>query len=518
MKRYAILAGGGVKGVALAGCLAASQEKGIKFEGYGGTSAGSIVALLASVGYTGSEIRDLMAAKSFTTFLDDEGKDLDRVQRLVAKLFEGVGVLKAAKMAHRLYQEKELLKRLYEKAGLYRAGNLERFLLESVRAKRPGLPDGFDFRDLLNKKCKPLKIVAADVVSRRSVVFSHDEAGDTFDWSVIGAVRASTSYPFVFEPVKLHNNYLADGGISSNLPVFLFERERKNDGLPIMAFDLVVDSNQRQVSEYRLFDFCRDLLSTSMESSDKLIQGLVNGLHYIPVRVPPGIDTLKFSLSKDDQEALFEAGYDAARAYLDNDVKHWFEFSGDRIKELQAQHRARLETVEGVLAVVAKECEAITSAARVRCSIMLPTGGDTQIAVYQYGMEGQPDAALELDLASGWSGQARSRREVIVADLVRDAAAFQKEWDLTPEQHAKIPPDRKAALCLPLFDVSASVDGKIDAYKDRVLGTLCIDTATPLSEAGWGRVSATVRGAFDLSDVMTGRCLLWGEVLSKLLS
>ena len=48
MKRYAILAGGGVKGVALAGCLAASQEKGIRFEGYGGTSAGSIVALLAS--------------------------------------------------------------------------------------------------------------------------------------------------------------------------------------------------------------------------------------------------------------------------------------------------------------------------------------------------------------------------------------------------------------------------------------------------------------------------------------
>lgn len=60
MQAYAILDGGGVKGAALAGCLKAASDFGIEFVGYGGTSAGSIVALLAAVGYTGDELRDLM--------------------------------------------------------------------------------------------------------------------------------------------------------------------------------------------------------------------------------------------------------------------------------------------------------------------------------------------------------------------------------------------------------------------------------------------------------------------------
>lgn len=518
MKRYAILAGGGVKGVALAGCLAASQEKGIEFEGYGGTSAGSIVALLASVHYSGRDIGTLMADESFTTFLDDNGKELNRVQRLIGGVFNGLSVTTVAKTGYRLYRERTLLKKLYERSGLYGANNLERFLLDNVRRRYQNLADGFDFRDLSNAGGKPLKIVAADVVSRRSVVFANDQGGDTFDWSVIGAVRASTSYPFVFQPVKLHNNYLADGGISSNLPVFLFEKERRNNGLPILAFDLIATSEQRPISEYRLFDFCRDLLATSMESSDKLLQGLVSGLHYIPVKIPSGIDTLKFSLTKDEQTALFNAGYEAAAAYLEKEVKHWFQSSGDRIKELQAQQRTRPETVEGVLGVVAKECESVTRASKIRCSIMLPTGGDNQIVVYQYGLSGHSDVTFEIDLSVGWSGKARLQRRVIVADLAQGPEILQKEWKFTPAQCAKIPQDRKAVLCLPLFDVSNSVDGKIDADKDRLLGTLCIDTATPLNETGWGSISATVGRTFDLDEAMRSRCLLWGEVLSRLLS
>ena len=56
MKAYAVFDGGGVKGAALAGALTAAEQEKIEFQGYGGTSAGSIVALLASIGYTGKEI------------------------------------------------------------------------------------------------------------------------------------------------------------------------------------------------------------------------------------------------------------------------------------------------------------------------------------------------------------------------------------------------------------------------------------------------------------------------------
>src|SRR6266508_3278438 len=76
-RAYAILAGGGVKGVALVGCLAAAQEFGFKFEGYAGTSAGSIVSLLASVGYTGAEIHALLTERPLPdAFLDADSARL----------------------------------------------------------------------------------------------------------------------------------------------------------------------------------------------------------------------------------------------------------------------------------------------------------------------------------------------------------------------------------------------------------------------------------------------------------
>src|SRR5271165_4951747 len=77
MKAYAILDGGGVKGAALAGCLKAAEELGIEFAGYGGTSAGSIVALLAAVGYTGDELLHMLVDElDFTCLLDDGGQRL----------------------------------------------------------------------------------------------------------------------------------------------------------------------------------------------------------------------------------------------------------------------------------------------------------------------------------------------------------------------------------------------------------------------------------------------------------
>ncbi|WP_394223487.1 patatin-like phospholipase family protein [Alteromonas gracilis] len=48
MKAYGVFEGGGVKGVALAGAYKAALENDVDFIGFGGTSAGAIVALLAS--------------------------------------------------------------------------------------------------------------------------------------------------------------------------------------------------------------------------------------------------------------------------------------------------------------------------------------------------------------------------------------------------------------------------------------------------------------------------------------
>lgn len=444
MEAYAILAGGGVKGIALAGCLAAAEAKGMEFVGYGGTSAGSIVALLGAVGYKGSEIRDLMRQESFASFLDDGGTELEALKGLAQLIFED-SRLKPVRVAKRLFSERKLIRKLYSEVGLYGAANLENFLLDKVKDRYPRIGDDFKFSDLYKATGTSLKVVAADIVARKSLTFSMDGSTSTeLDLSVITAVRAS--------------------------------------------------------------------MVTTMESSDKLLRGLITGLHYIPIIVPEGIDTLKFSLSSAEQEELYGAGYGAASRYLDEQVGHWFKRGEGQIAELQAQRSLRPETVQGLLAVAAQEFELKTQASAVRSCIMLPTSRGTQVIVYQHGMTGDPDADLEIGLQSGCSGKAYSDREVVAADLT------EAQWGLSINERAKIRADRQAALSIPLFDVSSSVNGRINAAKDRLLGVLNIDTATSLREAEWGTLGASPGRSFDLNGIVRRLCLLWGEVFSRLLS
>ena len=56
--------------------------------------------------------------------------------------------------------------------------------------------------------------------------FSKDET--LYGSSVLDAVRASTCYPFVFQPVDRNRQcWLVDGGLASNLPAFLFHDEQQ---------------------------------------------------------------------------------------------------------------------------------------------------------------------------------------------------------------------------------------------------------------------------------------------------
>jgi len=67
---FAVFEGGGTKGIALAGALSAVEDLNIKFAGYGGASAGAIIAFLASIGLSGKEIKNVLKEKGLITLLD----------------------------------------------------------------------------------------------------------------------------------------------------------------------------------------------------------------------------------------------------------------------------------------------------------------------------------------------------------------------------------------------------------------------------------------------------------------
>lgn len=130
------------------------------------------------------------------------------------------------------WKYKDLLDQIRQEFGLYRSRKLQDFLLRKLKEQLTLLEynDDVTFDDLNKLHLPPLKIVASDIGRHVSRVYS-GRGGNELNGSVLEAVGASMTYPFVFRPVQVNDRFLMDGGLCSNLPIFLFEKERRSDGL-----------------------------------------------------------------------------------------------------------------------------------------------------------------------------------------------------------------------------------------------------------------------------------------------
>ena len=233
MKAYAVLDGGGVKGAALAGCLKGAEELNVDFVGYGGTSAGSIVALLASVGYTADELLGVMCDElNFNELLDDNGDGLSFWGGLVDEIAAVGSVLGALKVGATCIASRRRIYQVSTARGIYSGERLEAKLREFIVRKHRSLENAVEitFADLTRLGCKPLRVVAANLQTRRGVVMGGVHNSPICN-VLTAVVRTSCSYPLLFRPVMLHRAALVDGGLASNLPVWLFDEERDRDGI-----------------------------------------------------------------------------------------------------------------------------------------------------------------------------------------------------------------------------------------------------------------------------------------------
>jgi NTE family protein len=153
------LGGGAARGFAHIGVIQVLEEAGIKPDLVVGTSAGSLVAALYAHGKTGAEL----ASVALTL---DEGTITDWA-------FPG--------------------------RGMIRGDALARFVREHTK----GQP--------IEQMKMRLGIVATDLGSGAGMLF---ERGDTGQ-----AVRASSSVPAVFQPVRIGDREYVDGGLVSPVPV-----------------------------------------------------------------------------------------------------------------------------------------------------------------------------------------------------------------------------------------------------------------------------------------------------------
>jgi NTE family protein len=177
MKAYVVLSGGGVKGAALAGCLAAAEGRGIEWAGCAGTSAGALVAALASVGFGGQVISDkLKTDLNPRAMIEDQGTQLDELMKLRAKVRPLVsGNFASRGTALFSLSRSALLNSIGTHFGVYDGAYLEQAISSIVRTgpRVAGRPSE-TFEDLSNAGCPPLKVVASNVAAARAVVIPDD--------------------------------------------------------------------------------------------------------------------------------------------------------------------------------------------------------------------------------------------------------------------------------------------------------------------------------------------------------
>jgi NTE family protein len=514
MRAFAVLSGGGVKGAALAGCLAAAEERGIEWAGYAGTSAGALVAALASVGFSSAAIAEKLKHDLHPRALvEDHGVQLDEIVKLRRQLRPLVtGHIIERGRALLTLSRQPTLRAIGVHYGVYDGAHLEQAIAAILQTGPmvAGKPSD-QFQDLIAASCPPLKVVASNITTNRAVVFPDDAA-----MAVSSAVRASMGYPFVYRPATTeHDELLVDGGVASNLPCFVFAREHELTRHPIFAFGLV-SPPAPSTGRYDAVSFAEGLLDTALAASDQLFVEIVPGVHYIRVPVPSGIGTFNLDVKPADIDVMFNAGYVAAAQFFS--VYEPLRRAAAAGHKLQLQ----LQNVYGdpklfqpALWGLQQMIQQRTGARDVRVHIMLPTGRTdrSRIVVYHFGFRADDnDRDLELDEFAGCTGEANRNRLPAIADLV-DARKNYVTWGMTQTQQARVAPDRKSMLSVPVFRDSLSAPRE----EWPVEGLLSVDSSTALSETGWVQDLVPEGGApavaTEVIDIMT----TWAAVCARLL-
>lgn len=345
-----VMEGGGVLGIALVGYTYALEEAGIRFLGVGGTSAGSINALLAAAAGPPAErksprLLSILADFDPLSFVDGGSAARDLMKVLAA---DG-GAMRLAWKLMPLWDE------IKADLGINPGNAFLRWLkaaladlglasLRDLAARMNDLPPGLSTRSgrplSLEEAAPRLGLVAAEVVSETKVEFPKHAP---LFWEEPGEVnpalfaRASMSIPFFFQPLRVkvppqnavawrtlahydgpipEQAVLVDGGIVSNFPVDLFHGPENPPLAP--TFGAKLGSARRQVHAIEgpgsllsaLFDSARHCLDYDFLARHPDYRHLVAHIR------TDGISWLDFALPEAKRLLLFQRGVEAAGEFL----------------------------------------------------------------------------------------------------------------------------------------------------------------------------------------------------------
>ena len=335
-----VLAGGGAKGAAHIGVIKLIEEIGIPVDYVAGTSMGSIIGGLYSLGYTSAEMDSIISNMDWSTYMSNkmDRREITYDQKVLSAQYlvdipfdipkkidnmmkrglsnDGGGVGETS-------GKSSFLNTL---PGGYINGNS---IFNMMKSLAVGYQDSIDFNNLPI----PFACVSTNAIDGTQKIHR--------DGELPTAMRASMAIPGVFTPVKVGNELLVDGGMLNNFPVDvckamgadiiigvnlsggLTDDVEKLEALPGLLGQLFAIITGNQVEEHA--DMCNIYLNPDLKSG--------------------GYGTLSFD--KKSIQSIMNIGYNTALAKLDEFKalrKHLEEYGVDLSQKYNNQKALNLVT------------------------------------------------------------------------------------------------------------------------------------------------------------------------------
>ncbi|MBP5682500.1 MAG: patatin-like phospholipase family protein [Bacteroidales bacterium] len=276
-----VLSGGGAKGLAHIGVLKALEENNIPIDYVTGTSMGSIIGALYSLGYTTDEMTELFHSEKFRNWLNG-------VTESDLRYYYMQDEPSAAMLSLKFNRDTTL--KVYLPTNIVSSYQMD-FAFEEIMGPG-GAAANYDFDSLM----VPFRCAASDVYAKKSIIFDHGNLST--------AVRASMAIPLYFKPVVYRDGLLFDGGIYNNCPIDAM----KSDFAPDYIIGVQVSSNNENPSEDDLVSQIENMVMDPSNYTIAADSGLM--------LQPDVLNHSSLDFSKCDE--LIELGYKEAMQKMDS--------------------------------------------------------------------------------------------------------------------------------------------------------------------------------------------------------
>jgi NTE family protein len=272
------LSGGGMCAIAHVGALQELSKhlplKAIKE--WMGVSAGSLIAMCLCIGFTLDELEDFCIRFDFTNI-----KEYDSIPGWLLHF------------------------------GIDTGERLHRLIEACLHVK--GLSSDCTFQECYDKFGRSLRVIVTDLNIAKARSFSPSE---TPGYKIADAVRASMSYPYYFQPFICPEtgNYLSDGGIISNYPLFILPKEEHSKTLSILIRTLI--KQEPHLGESPIEDIIGRPIQIVLTERTNIETRFYDALC---IQIQLGeLNILEFSFDNETKDFIIKKGKEAIMDYFRN--------------------------------------------------------------------------------------------------------------------------------------------------------------------------------------------------------